>query len=173
MNSIWQTLERETDWSGTDIHATNRAHKTALRAALEHHSCHKYVPFLLEQGSDVNHTHPVLLPILHTAVLYAPQYINMLLSYGADPFVCDNSGNNLFDCVLSCSPRATQVLLENNIGVFEIRRRYYDPQWENKIPQAVCDVVQSHINAQRAHGSSGVGQFRAIHTTPNKSSSLG
>lgn len=173
MNKVWQTLQRETGWVGTDVHATNRSHYTALRVALQHIACHNLVPDLLELGCDPNHTNPDLLPILHTAVLYAPHHLNILLAYGADPFICDSSGNNLFDCVVSSSPQGTESLLQNNIGVFEIRKRYYDPQWEPKISLAVHDVIKSHISAQRLQGKSGIGQFKATQTTSNKSSSLG
>lgn len=172
MNKVWQTLQRETGWVGTDVHSTNRAHFTALRVALQHTACHNLVPALLELGSDPNHTHPDLLPILHTAVLYAPHYLNTLLAYGADPFICDSSGGNLFDCVVSSSPQATALLLQNNIGVFEIRKRYYDPQWETKISLSVDEVIRSHISSQRSQGKSGIGQFNATQTTSNKSSSL-
>ncbi len=173
MNKVWETLERETGWVGTDVNSTNRTHSTALRMALQHTACHNLVPALLEMGSDPNHTHPELLPMLHIAVLYAPHHLNALLAHGANPFICDRSGGNLFDCVVSSSPQATALLLQNNIGVFEIRKRYYDPHWETKISASVHEVIGSHISAQRSQGKSGMGQFNATQTTSSKSSSLG
>ena len=173
MNTFWKTLEREAGWLHRDVHATNFRHQTALRIALENAACHCFVPHLLALGSNPNHTHPSLSPILHTAVAYAPQCIQVLLANGANPFTKDNSGRNLFDFAISCSPGVVQTLLNENVGIFEIRRRHSDPDWQTKIPAAVKAVIDNHIMSQRSHNKSGIGQLSATQTTPNKSSSLG
>lgn len=173
MSTLWQTLEREAGWIHADVHATNLHHKTALRIALENVACHRFVPQLLALGSNPNHTHPSLSPILHTAVVYAPQCLHVLLANGANPFTKDLSGRNLFDFAVSCSAGVVETLLNENVGVFEIRRRHSDPDWQTKMPTAVKTVIDNHLISQRSHEKSGMGQLSATHTTPNKSSSLG
>lgn len=173
MNLLWQTLAREIGWTQADVHATNHRHQTVLRLALESSACKQYVPQLLALGANPNHSHPSLAPILHTAVLYAPECISSLLANGANPFIKDSAGRNLFDLAITCSSTVIETLLSENVGVFEIRRRYYDPDWNAKIPATVKDVIKIHLRTQRSHAKSGIGQLSATQTTPNKSSSLG
>lgn len=169
---VWEKLKRETGWCTPDVHYVDSRGQTALRKALRCNNL-SLIEHLLQWGADPNQSHPNAPLLWEEALVFAPQALLPLLQYGADPFSRNARHHNLFDAAMACSPQIVGVLLEKNIGVFELRRRYYDPHWDDRIPQSVKNVIQNHIHLQRAQSKTGTGQPNAKHKTASKSSSLG
>lgn len=169
MDDFWQRLDSSVGWSIPNVEGVSASGHTALTFCLRH--APHFVPELLKRGASVAHVGPSGYPPLFCACFYAPLHLKALLEHGADPLALSPQGENFIDFAVRSSPKAVEVLLAHGAHVYALHHRYYDPDWNDKIPPAVKEVFAAHIAQTKAQLINGTGQFSAAHTTRKKSSS--